>query len=95
MPRVLRRPTWLHVLFFLSGAAGLGYQIVWTGQFAVGLGHEMPSLLAVVTAFFGGLAIGAWGLDGRISRSAVPGRWYAGLEIVIGLWALVTVALIA
>ena len=37
--------------------AGLGYQFIWTGQFAVGLGHEIPSLLSVIGAFFGGLAL--------------------------------------
>ena len=64
----------LYLLFFLSGAAGLGYEIVWTRMFAVGLGHEMPSVLAVVAAFFGGLALGAWLLDGRVARSGRPGR---------------------
>ncbi|MHC4421840.1 MAG: fused MFS/spermidine synthase [Planctomycetota bacterium] len=84
----------LYVIFFLSGIAGLGYEIVWTRMFAIGLGHEMPSVLAVVAAFFGGLALGAWGLDRAVSRSRAPGRWYAALEALIALWALVTMALI-
>jgi spermidine synthase len=84
----------LYLIFFLSGVAGLGYEIVWTRMFAVGLGHEMPSVLAVVAAFFGGLALGAWGLDRAVSRSRVPGRWYAGLEVVIAAWALATTLLI-
>ncbi len=83
-----------YAVFFLSGIAGLGYEIVWTRMFAVGLGHELPSMLAVVAAFFGGLALGAWGLDGAVSRSPAPGRWYAGLEACIGLWALATIALV-
>jgi spermidine synthase len=84
----------IYIIFFLSGIAGLGYEIVWTRMFAVGLGHELPSLLAVVAAFFGGVALGAWGLDGPVSRSRVPGRWYAVLEVVIGVWALGSTALI-
>ncbi len=84
----------LYIIFFLSGIAGLGYQMVWTRMFAVGLGHEMPSVLAVVAAFFGGLAIGAWLLDGPVSRSSRPQRWYAGLELVIGLWGLISIRLI-
>jgi spermidine synthase len=84
----------VHVIFFFSGIAGLGYQIVWARMFSVGLGHEMPGVLAVVAAFFGGLAVGAWLLDGRVSASPRPGRWYVGLEIVIGGWALLTLALI-
>jgi spermidine synthase len=84
----------LLVLFCLSGAAGLGYQMVWARQFAAGLGHEMPAVLAVVGAFLGGMALGAWTLDGAVSRSARPGVWYAALEIVIGLWAALTTALV-
>jgi len=84
----------LSVLFLLSGVPALGYQLVWTRLFAVGLGHEMPALLAVVAAFFGGLAFGALALDRPISRSARPGTWYAALELVIGAWAFLTPHLI-
>ena len=83
-----------YAVFFGSGIAGLGYQVVWARMFSVGLGHEIPSVFAVVAAFFGGLAIGAILLDKRISRSRTPGRWYAALEIVIGVWALATIVLI-
>ncbi|MEM7409315.1 MAG: spermidine synthase [Myxococcota bacterium] len=72
----------------ISGAAGLGYQIVWTRTLGVGLGHEIIALLAVVSAFFAGLALGAWALGGRVRSSAVPGRWYVGLEIAVGVWGL-------
>jgi spermidine synthase len=58
-------------------------------MFAIGLGHEMPSLLAVVVAFFAGLAIGAWALDAPVSRSRRPGYWYGALELIIGFWGFV------
>lgn len=76
-------------LMLASGFAGLGYQLVWTQQCATWLGHEIAAVLAVVAAFFGGLALGAWGLGPRIERSAAPQRWYAGCELVIGAWSLV------
>lgn len=88
------RLTMLYGIFFLSGVAGLGYQMVWSRVFALGLGHEIPSVLAVVSAFFGGLALGAWALDGVVSRSRVPGYWYIGLEVVIGVWGFLSVVLI-
>lgn len=71
-----------------SGFAGLGYQIVWTQQGALWLGHEAAAVLAVVAAFFGGLGVGALALSPHIDRSARPGRWYAGCEAAIGLWSL-------
>lgn len=72
-----------------SGFAGLGYQLVWTQQCATWLGHEITAVLAVVAAFFGGLALGAWWLGPRIERSGAPQRWYAGCELAIGIWSLV------
>ncbi len=83
-----------HGLFFLSGACGLACQVVWTRWFALGLGHEMTAVLAVVGAFFGGLALGAWAVDGPVSRSHRPGVWYGRLCIGIGLWGAATAWLI-
>ena len=77
------------LLMLASGFAGLGYQIVWTQQSTLWLGHETAAVLAVVAAFFGGLALGAFALAPRIMRSARPARWYATCEAAIGLWSLV------
>ncbi len=78
-----------------SGFAGLGYQIVWTQQCALWLGHEAAAVLAVVTAFFGGLAVGALALGRLIERSARPARWYAACEVVIALWSVTLALLLA
>ena len=80
-----------YVLFFISGVAGLGYEILWARMLSAGLGHEIVSVLAVVSAFFSGLALGAWCLDRPVSKSANPEKWYALLEVIIGLWALVLI----
>jgi spermidine synthase len=80
------------LLMAASGFAGLALQIVWTRQSALWLGHEAPAVLAVVAAFFGGLALGAWGFGERIERSAFPGRWYAGCELAIAVWSLLLLA---
>src|SRR5262245_10542532 len=39
-------------LMVASGFAALGYQIVWTQQSTLWLGHESAAVLAVVAAFF-------------------------------------------
>lgn len=77
-----------------SGFAGLAYQIVWTQQSTSWLGHESAAVLAVVAAFFGGLALGALTLSSRIERSSHPARWYAGCEIAIGVWSLALVLIL-
>jgi spermidine synthase len=84
----------LHWVFLLSGFAALGLQLMWTRVFALGIGHELGSVLAIVTAFFGGLSLGAWGLSGPIGRSRRPGYWYAGLEGFIGAWGGISLLLI-
>src|SRR5262249_36177833 len=72
-----------------SGFAGLGYQSVWAQQGALWLGHESAGVLAVVTAFFGGMGVGALALGGRIERSARPVQWYVACEALIAIWSLV------
>jgi len=66
-------------LMAASGFAGLGYQIVWTQQCALWLGHESAAVLAVIAAFFGGLAVGALVLGRQaqiIGRNADSSWWY-------------------
>ncbi len=86
-PRACRRSSilWL-VVFGVSGAPGLIAQLAWTRAFAASLGHEGPALCGVVSAFFAGLGAGAGLLDGRVSRSRHPVRWYAGLEAFSAAW---------
>ncbi|MEP9356904.1 fused MFS/spermidine synthase [Xanthobacter sp. KR7-65] len=78
---------------FTSGFAGLGYEIVWARMLAVALGHEIVAVLGVVSALFAGLALGSLLLGRRIARSGRPAFWYAGLEVVIGVWALALIVL--
>jgi spermidine synthase len=80
------------LLMAASGFAALGYQIVWTEQCSLWLGHEAAAMLAVVAAFFGGLSLGGLALGARIEKSADPRRWYVGAEIAIGLWSLLVAA---
>jgi len=76
------------LLMFASGAGGLVWQMVWTAQFGLALGHEIVAVLSVVAAFFGGISAGSLLLAQRVERSPYPGRWYAGLEALIAVWAL-------
>ncbi|MBX9964622.1 MAG: fused MFS/spermidine synthase [Burkholderiales bacterium] len=86
--RTDRRWRFALVLMVASGCAALGLQIVWTQQTALWLGHESAAVLAVIGAFFGGLASGALALSARIHRSRRPALWYAGCEVAIGLWSI-------
>lgn len=75
-------------LFFVSGAAGLVYEVVWMQMLAVTLGGTAPAVAAVLAAFMGGLALGS-AFGGRaVDRFGKPLLWYAGLELFVGLYAL-------
>lgn len=85
---------WVHGAACLSGIAGLGYELLWTRLLAVSLGHEVVAVLAVLAAFFVGLSLGSWLLGPRIVASQRPQRWFVGLELLIGGWALCLLPLI-
>lgn len=89
----VRYPLFLLVVI-LSGLAGLGYQMVWTRLLTVSLGHEMIAVIAVVAAFFVGLAMGGFTLNRFMRSTAYPHHWYFGLELAIAFWSLMLTQLI-
>jgi len=83
------------LLFLLSGAAGLVYEVTWSRQLARLLGGSYPAVVAVVTAFLGGLALGA-AIGGRFApRLPRPLRTYGILEAAIGLYCALFPVLLA
>jgi spermidine synthase len=84
---------WLYGLFFLSGISGLMYQVVWLRMLTRILGSTTYATSTVLAAFMAGLALGSL-LAGRfVDRVRWPLRWYALVELGIGLAALATLAL--
>lgn len=76
------------VSFFVSGLAGLLYQVVWTRYLALFLGHTSYAVVAVLVAFMGGLAGGNAMLGARVDSLRRPLFFYACLEAGIGLYAV-------
>jgi len=48
------------ICFFLSGFAGLAYQILWVRILALIFGATTLAISTVLTAFMGGLALGSF-----------------------------------
>ncbi|MBL8134982.1 MAG: fused MFS/spermidine synthase [Acidobacteria bacterium] len=83
-------PRWFLLVYALSGAAALVYEVAWTRLITLSLGHGVAAASTVLAAFMGGLAIGA-ALAGPASDRAARGRAmriYAGLEVAIAVLAL-------
>ncbi|HEU4724304.1 MAG TPA: hypothetical protein VFU59_03300 [Candidatus Eisenbacteria bacterium] len=74
--------------FFLSGAAGLALEVVWSKYLSLLLGNSVHGVATVVAAFLGGLGLGAALAGRRATRIANPLAGYAMLEGVVGLLAL-------
>src|SRR6058998_450461 len=79
----------LWAFFFLSGATGLLYEIVWMRQLILVFGSTTHAVSAVLSAFMLGLALGSYGFGRAADRGANLVRFYGMLEIGVGLYALV------
>jgi len=75
--------------FFLSGLAGLIYEVLWVRLFVLVMGGTVYSFTTVLAAFMTGLALGGW-LGGRYAdrMKSSPLLVYGALEGLIGVYCL-------
>ena len=74
----------------MSGAAGLIFEVVWARQLVLVFGNTTQAVSAILTGFFGGMAIGSW-LGGKAAdRSSHPLRLYAALELILAVIVILT-----
>jgi spermidine synthase len=78
------------VLFFLSGATGLVYELLWIRLLYQAFGSTIQSVTTVVAAYMGGLGLGAWLLGRRGDRHPRPAALYGWLEVAIGVFGLLS-----
>jgi spermidine synthase len=78
----------LGLLFFLSGASALVYQVVWLRMLSLVFGVTVHAASAVLTSFMSGLALGSWAGGKLADRLRSPLRAFALVEIGIALTAL-------
>ncbi|MEJ2215819.1 MAG: fused MFS/spermidine synthase [Gemmatimonadota bacterium] len=74
-------------LFFLSGACGLVYEVVWMRMLTLIFGATAFATSAILSSFFAGLALGSLTLGRAADRSRNPLALYAILEAGIGVFA--------
>ena len=77
--------TFLYIVFVLSGAAGLVYESIWTRYLGLFVGHSAYAQVLVLVIFLGGMSAGALAIGRRAERVREPLRWYALIELAIGL----------
>jgi spermidine synthase len=78
----------LFLLFFVSGAAALVYEVVWVRSLGLVFGASHLAVTTVLAVYMAGQAIGSSLFGSRADRTERPLRLYGLLEIGIGLSGL-------
>jgi spermidine synthase len=79
----------LCAIFVLSGAAGLVYESIWTRYLGLFVGHGAYAQVLVLVIFLGGMSLGALAVGRRAEQVANPLRWYARVELAVGILGFV------
>lgn len=79
---------WLPVAFFLSGAAALTHQVVWTRRLVDVLGASAATFSQVIGAFFVGLAAGSFWMARQSATGPRGVRWAGVAELLVGVLAI-------
>jgi spermidine synthase len=75
-------------LAFVSGAAGLTHQLLWTRRLIDLLGADAGTFARVIGAFFAGLALGAWCASRPVRRPTRFWSWIAWAELAVAVLAV-------
>lgn len=78
------------VLFFVSGAAALVYQVLFAKALALVFGSTAAATFTVLAVFLGGMAIGSVIGGALAQRARAPVRAYAFVELGIGVYCAAT-----
>ncbi len=84
----------IYLMFFLSGAAGLIYEVVWFRSLSLIFGGSHLAITTVLSVFMSGLALGSYVIGERVGRITKQLRFYGLLELAVALSAGIFVLLI-
>ncbi|HLA38895.1 MAG TPA: fused MFS/spermidine synthase, partial [Candidatus Glassbacteria bacterium] len=70
----------LYICFFLSGASGLVFEVVWMRKLSLVFGSTVHAVSTVVAVFMGGLALGSWLFGKLADRGQKLLRLYVWIE---------------
>ena len=78
--------------FFLSGAAGLVYQVAWAKALGLIFGHTVYAAAVVLAVFMAGLASGSVYLGRWVKGHTNPVALYARIEFLIAATGALSLA---
>jgi len=80
---------------FLSSAASFVYEIAWIRMLSLAVGTTLHAFELMLAAFIGGMALGGLWIRKRIDHGAAPLVRLAWVQLVMGLCALLSLAVYA
>ncbi|HBH61706.1 MAG TPA: spermidine synthase [Nitrospiraceae bacterium] len=83
-----------YLMFFLSGAAALVYQVVWVRSLILIFGGTHLAVTTVLSVFMGGLALGSYFIGRRVDTMKRPLQFYGMLELGIAVSAMLFIVLL-
>jgi spermidine synthase len=84
----------VYLLFFLSGAAALIYEVLWLRALGLVFGGSHLAVTAVLSVYMAGLASGGYFIGKYVDKLKKPLRFYGLLELGISATALLSFLLI-
>ena len=75
---------------FVTGMASFIYEVSWIRMLSLVLGSSFHAFELMLSAFITGLALGSLAIRGRIDRIANPLAFAAGVQIAMGILAVLT-----
>lgn len=87
----LALPAWavrfILIIFGLTGAVAMSYQVLWTRAYIITLGSSTYSFTLVLTAVLVGIAIGSALLSLWVARIQRPLAWFSFLQFAVAITA--------
>ncbi|PIX14087.1 MAG: hypothetical protein COZ72_06850 [Elusimicrobia bacterium CG_4_8_14_3_um_filter_50_9] len=81
----------LMAVFFLSGATGLIYQVIWARMLGLVFGNTTYAVSTILAGFMAGLAIGSWYFGRFVDRAeSSPLKIFSWLMLGIGIYGALT-----
>lgn len=78
----------ISVIFFLSGATALIYQVAWMRHLILFFGNDVYATAILLSAFMGGISLGSFIAGRYADRLTKPIFVYGIVEVFVGLYAL-------
>ena len=83
------------VLFFISGALSLIYEVAWVKILSLEFGSSAWSATIVVSSFMAGLGAGSFWGGKRAEKFIRPIRFYAWLEVGVAVFGILSIPLLS